>query len=240
MFPSQRTSGPWERDVLALRVIPVMADGAVLHPVWPRDAGWLVKQNARIGAIGVATGIMAGDGVEIRLRLVDTSHFAIPVVDGRSVFGGGDSADQEAVLLHGIANQITRFNTPLIVTVGGRSMDLTFLRYRALAREVPLNGLHGYFNGRLNIFDRFDMSRHIDLADVLSTTGASSPLVLHQLCSVACIPRPTADNDLAAHARLEAVGVFAVFVRTLRVMGTLSPLEYQRAQKTVEDANMDA
>jgi Predicted 3'-5' exonuclease related to the exonuclease domain of PolB len=240
MFPNRRTSAPWERDVLALRVIPVMPDGALPHQDWPRDAGWLVRHNARIGAIGVATGNMAGDGEEVRLCLSDTGHWAIPMVEGRPVFGGQDSADQEAVLLHGIADQITRFDTPLVVTVGGRRMDLTFLRYRALAKEIPLRGLHGYLNGRLNIFDRFDMTWHIDVADVLSATGASSPLSLRQLCSLACIEHWPDDRDLATCAQLEALGVFAVFVRTLRIMGTLAPHEYRRAQKMLEDARMGA
>jgi hypothetical protein len=238
MFPNGRAGALWERDVLALRVIPMMTDGALPQQDWPRDAGWLVRHDARIGAIGVTTGNMAGDGEEVRLRLSDTCHWAIPIVEGRPVFGGHASADQEAVLLHGIADQLARFDMPLVVTVGGRRMDLALLRYRALAKEVPLNGLHRYMNGRLNVFDRFDMTWHIDLADVLSATGASSPLGLRELCYLIGIARRPEGRDLAAHARLEALEVFAVFVRTLRIMGTLASNEYRRAQKMLEDAAM--
>jgi hypothetical protein len=234
MFPIRRTSGAWRRDVLALRVIPVLPNGMPPDARHPRDAGWLARHDARIAALGVAIGYVAGDEEEIRVRVVRVHHLSVPIIDGRPAFGGNDTAEQEAVLLHGIADQITRFDQPLMVTVGGRQMDLTFLRYRAFAKGVSVSGLHTSVNGRLSLFDRFDLNWHIDLADLLSTTGASYLLPLEELCRLGCIARAEVTADFGVEAETEVLAVFAVFIRTLWIAGTLSSSEYQIARETIE------
>lgn len=231
MFPFRRTSGLWERDVLALSVVPVIPQGSSPDDA-SRDASWLIRHDARIGAIGMANGILAGDGQEIRLRLVDVMHLTIPIRGSPCPAAVSKAEEQEAVLLHGFADQISRLEKPLIVTVGGRAMDLPFVRYRAFAKEIPLSGLHTWLNGRLNVFDRFDMNWHIDLADLLSATGASPPLTFPELCVLAGLSRSTTDENVAAD--IEALRVFAIFVRSLRIFGMLSHHEYRGAEQTLE------
>jgi hypothetical protein len=234
MLPT--TGNTWERLVIALRVIPILATGR--HPASDQlfDAGWLVGHGARASAIGTVVGRVASDGDELHVRVLEIDAEADHTGDGKRKHVADNSIDREAVLLESLAGQISMMNNPLIVTCGGRRMDLPFVRYRCLAKGIALNALHLSLGNRLNYYDRYDQNWHLDVCDLLCGQGASSLLTLQDLCAlcgVDGVQRRTIPDD---RARGEAISVFAIFLSVLRVMGRLSAVEHGRAVAGLSEA----
>lgn len=131
-----------ERDVIALRIVALSPGSRAIHADQRQDAGWLVRKGARLGAIGIATGTLSCDGSEVR----PSSHqaMALPTSDyeDRQLSDAGSALDPEACALEQLRDLWLRCTSPLLVTCGGRTSDLPFLRYRCLARNVSIPALH--------------------------------------------------------------------------------------------------
>src|SRR5260221_1607889 len=146
MLGASRGNGTWARNFIAIRIVPILAcefmPDAEIH-----DAANLVRRGARFGALAMATGCLTGDweDLRVRLRALDTLR-AEPVGPPSETL---PAADPERVLLHGAADELMRLSNPLLVSVGGRRLDLPFLRYRCMAAGIPLPALHTSLNGRL-------------------------------------------------------------------------------------------
>jgi hypothetical protein len=228
------------RDLVALRVVPVLPDGAAPDPVRLRDAGWLVRRGARIGAVGFAAGSLVRDDAALRVRFNAVEVLAVPRPRDRSGACAEGDADPEAALVGALADRLLRLSSPLVVTCGGRGFDLPFLRYRALAHGRPLAALHRGAGRRLVYFDRFDPDWHFDLADVLAGHGASRPLGLEDLCALVGLGRLMGTADPAAAARRGARAIALLFLGTLRVMDRLDADELRRAADRVAEMPDDA
>ena len=128
-----------------------------------------------------------------------------------------------------------RLSNPLLVSVGGRRLDVPFLRYRCMAAGIPLPALHMSLNGRLCYFDRFDSNWHIDLADLLSGFGNSRPLGLAELCRLAGLEAALEKNAASPllRADTEVRAIVALFLRTLTVLGRLDPRQMQRVEESI-------
>jgi hypothetical protein len=131
----------------------------------------------------------------------------------------GSALDPEACALEELRELWLRCTSPLLVTCGGRTSDLPFLRYRCLARDISLPALHLCTANRFGYFDRFDQNWHFDLADFLAGHGASQRLGLEELCALAGIAFADERNDLRNAAQDEASRIFCVFVRLLEAIG---------------------
>jgi hypothetical protein len=121
------------------------------------------------------------------------------------------------------------------VSVGGRRLDLPFLRYRCMAAGIPLPALHMSLNGRLCYFDRFDSNWHVDLADLLSGFGNSRPLGLTDLCRLAGLEAALEKSRTSPllQAGTEVRAIVALFLRTLMVLGRLDSRQTQRVEESM-------
>jgi hypothetical protein len=231
--------GESERDVVALRVIPVMPGGerpvSFRHSY--RDAGWLARRGAHVGAVGYATGTIVTTASNVQANLVDLGSWVLhtPNVPSAST-RDGKAVNLELVVLRSISDLLLRLSSPMIITCGGRILDLPFLRYRAFIMGASVPGLHLLSGNRLAYFDRFDVRWHVDLSELLAGYGATQPLQLAELCALIKLEPPILSDNLDDRAKNEALEVFLLFLRMLRVTGQLSEREYGR---TVSDeANM--
>lgn len=57
-----------ERDLVALRVAAAIPDGSTFDHHRSRDAGWLVRQGAKVAAIGMTVGLLCSDASQVRVR----------------------------------------------------------------------------------------------------------------------------------------------------------------------------
>jgi Predicted 3'-5' exonuclease related to the exonuclease domain of PolB len=227
----QQGNASGDRDFLALRVLPILPAGEPSDEFQSRDAGKLVRLGARVGGIGLAVGYLSSDGSDLRMRTTDIHTLCLPVLRGKNTLGGRGTADQEQVLLHGFSQQLLRLSNPLVVTCGGRAMDLPFLRYRSLATGVALSGLHFSLGSRLKYFERYDHGWHLDLCDLLAGYGATLPLSLREICSLTQVDicKDTGSCEIPDRAYGETRAVVALFLRFLHVIGRLAMSEYKRA-----------
>lgn len=207
-----------ERDIWAMRVVPVSQSGELIETYLRGDAGWLVHRCARIGAIGIAMGRVGSDGTELLPCSGDSVQ--LPSADPELV-ANDSTIDNEALLLNELRELWQHSTLPLIITCGGRSRDLPFVRYRCLAKDIPIPGLQICARGRFKYFDRFDSGWHIDLADLLAGQGATHPLPLSELCRLVGLDQASAthDGELESLARNEAQLIFSLFLQTLRTTG---------------------
>ena len=198
MLEASRGNSTWTRNFIAIRIVPILA-GEFMPDAEIHDAANLVRRGARFGALAMATGRLTGDWEDLRVTLLGVETLRAEPVGppSETVL----SADPERVLLHGAADELMRLSNPLLVSVGGRRLDLPFLRYRCMAAGIPLRALHMSLNGRLCYFDRFDSNWHVDLADLLSGFGNSRPLGLTDLCRLAGL-EATAQPLLSSDIRL--------------------------------------
>lgn len=228
-----RTDSVWERDLLALRVMPTL-DGKWLEAIQSRDAGWLVGRGARVGAIGIVLAEIASDGEELHVRAVKTGCMAPRGERSNEPCRTERRVDEETTLLQSIARRLDRLRSPLVVTCGGRSLDLPFLRYRALAQGVSLPGLHLSLAGKWAYFNRYDASWHFDISDSLAGQGASMALGLEELCTLRGLQGVSSNADPRTQASREAALVFLVFLGILCTMGRLSLQEYNAAESALD------
>ena len=126
-----------------------------------------------------------------------------------------------------------RLSNPLVVTCGGRSLDLPFLRYRALAHRVTLSALHLSVADRLIYFIRYDPIWHLDICDLLAGQGASTALGLEELCSLRGLKFASPTADPRSRAKREATLVFLLFLGMLRLMGRLSQQDQGEAEEAL-------
>ena len=63
-------TGTWERDVIALRIVPITPDGEWFEAIQSRDAGWLVRRDARVAAMGTVLGILGFVGEDLHFRKI--------------------------------------------------------------------------------------------------------------------------------------------------------------------------
>jgi hypothetical protein len=232
MLGASRGNSTWARNFLAIRIVPTLAcefmPDAEIH-----DAANLVRRGARFGALAMATGRLTGDWEDLRVTLLGVETLRAEPVGppSETVL----AADPERVLLHGAADELMRLSNPLLVSVGGRRLDVPFLRYRCMAARIPLPALHMSLNGRLCYFDRFDSNWHVDLADLLSGFGNSRPLGLAELCRLvgleAALEKNAASPLLRADTEVRAI--VALFLRTLMVLGRLDSRQTQRVEESI-------
>lgn len=208
---------PGERDILALRLIPISPEGLIVRPASNPSAAWLVRRRACLGAVGIAVGNLVSDGVQVGLALQEIT--ALPARADCDQIPADCIYDVEALLLQQLSDLWLRLSSPLLVTCGGRSLDLPFLRYRCLARGVAMPGLHLGAPTRFVYFDRYNLNWHFDLADFLAVHGASQPLSFDELCSLCQVPRAASAGDLNDAVLDEAARLFALLARTFHVIG---------------------
>jgi hypothetical protein len=188
-----------------------------------------------VGAVGLAAGCLSGDGHDLRLGVGDIDGLSLPTIEGHLSFGKDGGIDEEALLLQGVSNHLARYANALLITCGGRMLDLPLLRYRFFARRVALTALHLPLGNRLKYFDRFDQNWHVDVSDVLSGHGATRPLSLEDLCGLLGVRSTSSDHTIAKQAAREAAWVFLLFVNMLHVMGRLSSSECSRAEDALQN-----
>ncbi|GIK96335.1 MAG: hypothetical protein BroJett029_05440 [Alphaproteobacteria bacterium] len=214
---------PSERGVLAIRLGFVSPTGAELAPAVGQLATWLVRKQALIGAIGIAIGRLSADGDDILLTLDEAA--ALPRRTPGSEFPLTTVAaalETEACAVRELSDLWVQGSNPLLVTCGGRALDLVFLRYRCLARGISFPALHLSTGNRLSYFDRYDSRWHLDLADFLAGQGATQPLMFDELCGLCQFGGRIRTADLGERVQADATSLFSLLTRTLHVMGRCS------------------
>jgi hypothetical protein len=197
-----------------------------------RDAGWLVRRGAQIGAVGLTIGLLHSDAGDLRIRCAGTRILAVaPKIQEQPEGRRNDSLSHESSILSEIDQQLAILDNPLIVTCGGRTNDLPLLRYRCFAHALPLGRLHLALGCRWKYFDRYDTGWHLDLGDLLSGHGASSELTLDDLCTLASVSFKTWSAGLDERASEESQAIFGLLLRFLCVTGRMSEASYKAADQ---------
>lgn len=214
---------PGERTVIAIRIAFVSQAGVSIGPAAGQTGTWLVRKRALIGAIGAAIGRLSTDGDDLLVTLDEavalprrTPGLEAPLTTLAEIL------ETEASALQELNDLWRQGSAPLLITCGGRALDLLFLRYRCLARGIPLPALHLSMGNRLSYFDRYDSRWHLDLADFLAGQGATQPLTFDELCGICPLEGQIRAADLGEEVRADATSLFSLLIRTLHVMGRCS------------------
>lgn len=213
---------PGERGVIAIRLSFVSSIGAPLAPALGQLATSLVRKQALIGAIGVAIGRLSDDGDDVELTLDEVAALPRRTPGYEFPLTTAAAHETETSAVRELSDLWMQGSSPLLVTCGGRALDLVFLRYRCLAKGIPLPALHLSMGNRLSYFDRYDSRWHLDLADFLAGQGASQPLTFGELCSLCQLGARTQTADLRENLRADAASLFSLLAQTLHVMGRRS------------------
>ncbi len=213
---------PGERSVIAVRLGLVSSTGVPLASAVGQLATLLVRKQVLIGAIGVAIGRLSGDGDDVELTLDEAAVLPRRTPGSEYPLTTAAALETEASAIRELRGLWMQASGPLLVTCGGRALDLVFLRYRCLARGISLPALHLSMGNRLSYFDRYDSRWHLDLADFLASQGASQPLTFGELCGLCQLGARTQTSDLREEVRGDAASLFSLMAQTLHVMGQCS------------------
>jgi hypothetical protein len=150
------------------------------------------------------------------------------------VLTAADSGGED-VVLHGFSQEMDRLGRPLIITFGGRRRALPILRYRALARAVPLHILRAVA-GPGAYFARYNTDWHLDLEDVLAGQGALAPLSMDDLCPAMGLSflegADLAPTSTGLTARLAAI--YAIYLRYMYLVGCMQHSSMAKALGELE------
>lgn len=214
---------PGERSVIAIRPAFMSATGAPIAPTAGQTATWLVRKGALIGPIGVAIGRLSTDGDDLLVTLDETAVLPNRTPGSEFSLTTPEAAlEAEVFAVREFSEIWLQGSTPLLVTCGGRALDLVFLRYRCLARGISFPALHLSTGNRLSYFDRYDSRWHLDLADFLGGQGATHPLTFDELCGLCQLGGRVRSADLGERVQEDATSLFSLLTRTLHVMGRYS------------------
>ncbi|HUA76343.1 MAG TPA: hypothetical protein VMA86_01650 [Acetobacteraceae bacterium] len=126
------------------------------------------------------------------------------------------SAAGEPLLLHAAAQEFGRSRHPLLVTFGGRSRALPFLRFRGLAHRISMPQLYPSLDQDA-YFEPSGRDWHLDLDEVLGAGGLDSRASLEGVAAALGYPSPPQGASCDPGAlELRAVTVYALLLTLLR------------------------
>ncbi len=226
--------GSWERHVTALAMATTRAPRILGGGSERNDGVRLIRSGAKLLAVGHVTGVLSSNGGELRFRFASSGMLgAWSPADEE---GAEEFDTAECVALSAVAGHFDRLDRPLLVTTGGRSGLLPFIRYRCMEKAIPFPSLHVSLDGRLTYLHRDVNNWHLDLSDALSSYGANFPLNADDLFALGRNSQSPAPQRRRRTLETEALQILGLFIRFLAVTGKLAPNDLWRGAADLEDA----
>ena len=186
----------------------------------------LMRSGARLAGVAFAIGTVSPNSCGWRIRL---SGVESRMLGGCPIRLGGepneDAKPDEKELLLWAADLLMSMGTPVIVTAGGRSDPLAFLRYRCLQARIPLPELVRPDRPCRSLV----YQDHLELSDGLALhRGRSRRPTLTDLATRFHLPNPLPD-DPEVHIQSRAVLIYLLAIHWLWLVGYADGREFSDA-----------